>query len=168
MYYFPIYLCGYFLLIFTIISVLKKEKKESKYHDLIVQALKFFMISGIGWIMDMCIFTILTTYTKVPTIVCNIISSIAAVTYVYITSTRKTFINTSKKRNLKNKYVYYIIYQVCMILLSSTLIGLLSRGLGKVSIEIISKYCKIIAKIIMTPVTMICNFIFMKWLIEKL
>ena len=127
----------------------------------------FFCISGIGWLIDMLIYTLLTTITPIPTIVCNIISSIISVTYVYIVSTRKTFTNTSTKRNLKTKYVYYIIYQVCIILLSSTLIGLLSSKLLGVSVAYLVKYRKIVSKIIITPFTMICNFIFMKYLIEK-
>lgn len=143
----------------------EEKKEESKITKLLLQALHFFLISGMGWLMDMCIFTLLTKISPLPTMICNMISSIVAVTYVYITSTRKTFVNNSSK-SLKNKYILYIIYQICMILLSSALIGLIASFLGKINIELISNYCKIIAKIIMTPVTMICNFIFMKWLIE--
>lgn len=147
--------------------VIEEKKEQSKLSKLIIQALKFFLISGIGWIIDMCIFSILTKITPLPTMVCNMISSVVAVTYVYITSTRKTFTNNSKKRDLKTKYIYYIIYQVCIILLASALIGLLASVLSNMDIDVIASHSKILAKIILTPVTMICNFIFMKWLIEK-
>lgn len=140
---------------------------DTKLEKIIKQAFKFFLISGIGWLIDMCIYTILTNAINIKAMYANIFSSIIAVTYVYITSTRKTFINNSSKRNLKNKYMYYIFYQICIILISSTIIGMLANYLSKVTILIVSKYHKILAKIIFTPVTMICNFIFMKWLIEK-
>lgn len=37
-----------------------------------------------------------------------------------------------------------------------------------ITYQIILKYLKIIIKLFITPITMICNFIFMKLLIEKL
>lgn len=132
------------------------------------QAIKFFGISGIGWLIDMVIFTALTNL-EVNTILSNIISSLVAVTFVYFTSTKKIFINKNEKINLNKKYVVYIIYQVLMILASSTLIGLINNGIILyINYEIFLKYSKIIAKILVTPLTMICNFIFMKLLIEKI
>ena len=129
------------------------------------QAIKFFGISGIGWLIDMVIFTALTNL-EVNTILSNIISSLVAVTFVYFTSTKKIFINKNEKINLNKKYVVYIIYQVLMILASSTLIGLINKGIILyINYEIFLKYSKIIAKIL---VTLICNFIFMKLLIEKI
>ncbi len=132
------------------------------------QAIKFFGISGIGWLIDMVIFTTLTNL-EVNTILSNIISSLVAVTFVYFTSTKKIFINKNEKININKKYVVYIIYQVLMILASSTLIGLINKGIILyINYEIFLKYSKIIAKILVTPLTMICNFIFMKLLIEKI
>lgn len=132
------------------------------------QAIKFFGISGIGWLIDMVIFTALTNL-EVNTILSNIISSLVAVTFVYFTSTKKIFINKNEKINLNKKYVVYVIYQVLMILASSTLIGLINNGIILyINYEIFLKYSKIIAKILVTPLTMICNFIFMKLLIEKI
>lgn len=132
------------------------------------QAIKFFGISGIGWLIDMVIFTALTNL-EVNTILSNIISSLVAVTFVYFTSTKKIFINKNEKINLNKKYVVYIIYQVLMILASSTLIGLINKGIILyINYEIFLKYSKIITKILVTPLTMICNFIFMKLLIEKI
>lgn len=132
------------------------------------QAIKFFGISGIGWLIDMVIFTTLTNL-EINTILSNIISSLMAVTFVYFTSTKKIFINKNEKINLNKKYVVYIIYQVLMILASSTLIGLINNGIILyINYEIFLKYSKIIAKILVTPLTMICNFIFMKLLIEKI
>lgn len=148
------------------IENVEKKNRISKNYDIIKQAIKFFAISGTGWLMDMAIFTLLTNIASVSTIICNIISSFVAVTYVYFISTRKTFINNSTTKTLKRKYLYYIIYQVFIIILSSIIISCLSGIFSHFAL--ISNWNKIIAKIVFTPVTMICNFIFMKWLIEKI
>jgi hypothetical protein len=132
----------------------------------IIQAFKFFGISGIGWLMDMVIYSTLT-YFGLHIIIANIISSFCAVTFVYLTSTKKLFINNNNVLNVKKKYILYIIYQVIIILASSYVIGLISNLLLKTNITLIIKYYKIIGKIIITPFTMIINFIFMKFLIEK-
>ncbi|MBQ9181612.1 MAG: GtrA family protein [Bacilli bacterium] len=131
------------------------------------QAIKFFVTSGIGWIIDMCIYTVLSNILKVPVALANIISSFISVTYVYIVSTRNNFKNESSNISLKKKYIIYIVYQVIMILIFSFIISGLSSVLIKINYNIVIKYSKICAKILVTPITMICNFMFMKWLIEK-
>lgn len=67
------------------------------------QVIKFFGISGIGWLIDMVIFTTLTNL-EVNTILSNIISSLVAVTFVYFTSTKKIFINKNKKIDYEYAY----------------------------------------------------------------
>ena len=135
---------------------------------LLIQAFEFFGISGIGWIIDMSIYTFLSSVFNMQVMVVNILSSLVAVTFVYITSTKKLFENNSNKFSVKKKYILYIIYQIIMILLSSYIIGSIAVFLPHIKINIITKYSKIIAKIIFTPITMIINFIFMKILIEKI
>ena len=140
--------------------------------NIIKQALSFFLISGIGWLMDVTIYTFLTNI-GLHVILSNIISSTVAVTYVYITSTKKLFKNDSKY-SLKIKYIMYIIYQICMILISSYVVYLISNWLLNVDINslkglfnFIINHAKLSAKILVTPFTMVINFIFMKFLIER-
>ena len=117
--------------------------------------------------MDMSIYTILTSIINIPPSFSNILSSLVAVTFVYITSTKKLFQNNENKFGVKKKYIFYVIYQIFMILLSSFIIGKLAILLTYIDIAIIKQFANIGAKILFTPVTMIVNFIFMKWLIEK-
>ena len=70
---------------------------------IIVQAISFFGLSGIGWIIDMCIYSIMSNF-NIQTIIANIISSFVAVTFVYTTSTKKIFKNINKDFNVKKKY----------------------------------------------------------------
>ena len=134
---------------------------------IIIQAFSFFGISGIGWLIDMVIYSILTHF-NVYTILANIISSFVAVTFVYLTSTKKIFVNINDSFNVKKKYIVYILYQVIIVLISSTIINFIAKNLVHIDIKLIADYAKISAKIIVTPFTMITNFIFMKFLIEKI
>ncbi len=51
--------------------------------------LKFILISGAGWIIDFSIYSILTMGAGFDVWISNIISSFAAITYVFFTSTKK-------------------------------------------------------------------------------
>ncbi len=139
---------------------------QNKFIASLKQAIKFFSISGIGWIIDICIYAAICKANVLPELA-NMISSIISVTFVYIVSTRKTFNNKSNSLSVKKKYIFYIIYQIIAILTVSLIIGKLSLILGNLSIDIILSNAEIAAKIIVTPFIMIINFLFMKALIEK-
>lgn len=137
---------------------------------IINQAFHFFIITGMGWILDMAIYIVLSKI-GISIVLSNIISASIAATYVYLLSTKKIFINAGKY-SLKIKYIIYIIYQLCLIFISSYVIMLISNKLTSIietnNFLFLLDYVKIIAKIINTPITMITNFIVMKLLIEKI
>ena len=134
---------------------------------LIIQALKFFGISGIGWIIDFSIFVLLTKL-HISEVFSNICSSFVAITFVYFVSTKKLFENKSKNLTIRKKFVMYIVYQIIVVSLFSALIGLLTIFIeNNIEINFILIYKQIIAKIIVTPFTMILNFCFMKFLLER-
>ena len=138
--------------------------------EILKQAFKFFVVSGLGWIVDMIIYIILTNI-GLPIVISNIISASIAATYVYFVSTNKIFEN-SGKYSLTLKYLIYILYQFCLIFVSSYVIMYISNGLSNLfetyNLIFLLKNVKIISKIINTPVTMFVNFVVMKNLIEKL
>ena len=135
--------------------------------NLLKQAIQFFGLSGIGWILDFSIYTILGLVNS-NVIVNNIISSWVGVTFVFIFSTHKIFKNNSKI-SLKWKYLIYLSYQVILIFLISNLLGYIDDFIVlHIGYSAIVKFSNIIAKIIVTPVTMLLNFIFMKSIIEKI
>lgn len=138
--------------------------------EILKQAINFFVVSGIGWIIDMLIYIILTN-VGLPIVISNIISAGLAASYVYLVSTNKIFVNNGKL-SLTLKYLIYILYQFCLILVSSYVIMLISNGLTNLfetyNLILLLKNVKIISKIVNTPVTMIVNFIVMKNLIEKI
>ena len=117
--------------------------------------------------MDFCIYNALGFICSNLTIN-NIISSGVGVTFVFIFATRKVFQNNSKIP-LKWKYVIYLAYQILLILLASKILSYINLFiLSHITIELIVKFAPMLSKIIITPFTMLLNFIVMKGLIEKL
>lgn len=137
----------------------------------IKQAFGFILISGIGWLIDFSIYCLLTGLLSFPVGITNVISSIPAITFVFFTSTKKTFCNKPGSLKLGYKYLIYFGYQLILLLCISTFGQFLYNVLIVSSLSqyaLIAKYMKLLIKIIITPITMTINFIVMKLLIEKI
>lgn len=93
----------------------------------------------------------------------NVISANVAVIFVFSYSTRYTFQNVGGKSSLK--LVMYIFYQVFSIFLFSIIMQFISSILAH--FPAIYNIRQVLAKIIVTPLTLLTNFIVMKYLIEK-
>ena len=136
-------------------------------NSLFVQAFRFFGISGIGWILDFCTYTVLGLFSK-NLFLNNIISSWIGVSFAFLFSTRFVFKNESRIPVVA-KYVIYLLYQVLLIFAASQLVRFLNMQiLQNFDEAVIVKSSYIIAKILVTPITMILNFCVMKLLIERI
>ena len=134
---------------------------------LLYQAIRFIGLSGIGWLLDFATFVILGIFFD-NHVINNFISSWVGVTFVFIFATRKVFENNSRIP-LGVKYLIYILYQIILITLVSKLLGAIdSFIISHVAWKLVLRFSGIIAKIIITPITMILNFFVMKGVIEKL
>lgn len=135
--------------------------------QLFLQAIKFIGLSGIGWILDFCIYTALGFFFG-NLVINNTISSWFAVTFVFIFATRRIFQNNSRIP-LKWKYLIYVLYQLVLIFfISKTLNRINIAIVNNINVVIILRFSTIISKILVTPITMVLNFIVMKSVIEKL
>ncbi len=135
--------------------------------ELIKQGLKFVGISGLGWLLDFTIYTILNYLLNINVDIINMISSLIGVTFVFIFSTRKVF-KDNGRINIKIKYLIYVVYQVILILLASKTILLLRNVILENDIVLFGDYLNIVLKIFITPFTLAINFVAMKYLIEKI
>lgn len=134
---------------------------------LIQQAIKFVGLSGIGWLLDFCIYNLLG-FISTNLIINNIVSSGVGVTFVFIFATRKVFQNNSKI-SLKWKYAIYLVYQLILILAASKVLDCINVFIiENIAIDLIVRFAAVLSKIIITPFTMLLNFVVMKGLIEKL
>ena len=75
------------------------------------QFILFVLVSGVGWLMDFSIYTVLSYLTDLKVIVINIISSIPAITYVFLLSNKKIFKNEHSRLSLKTKYLLYFLWK---------------------------------------------------------
>lgn len=134
---------------------------------LLLQAVRFVGLSGIGWILDFTTYTILSIWSK-NLVVNNTISSWIGVTFVFLFSTRMIFKNNSKI-SLKWKYVIYLLYQCVLIyFISKMLYGINAFLVAHFFNDVIVHFSAIISKILVTPITMVLNFFVMKGVIEKI
>lgn len=134
--------------------------------DKLIKAFKFFGISGIGWIIDVIIYSVFSNVFRINVGISNVVSSFVAITFVFIVSTSKIFKDT-KKISLKTKYIIYVIYQILLVSLSSFVISLLKSLVIDIDVNFFVQNVNIICKIIVTPFTMVLNYFVMKYIIEK-
>ena len=128
---------------------------------LLIQAIKFVGLSGIGWILDFCVFIVLS-FVSANHSINNFISSWLGVTFVFIFATRKVF-KSNSNIPLWAKYAIYIIYQFILISLASKVLGLVDSFIvANITLTIVVRFSGIIAKIFITPFTMVLNFFVMK------
>ncbi len=143
------------------------ELEEIIVRPLLRQALHFIGLSGLGWMLDFSLYTGLTSFSATP-FISNMISSWAGVTFVFVSATRKIFQNKSTIP-LKWKYLIYLLYQFILIFLMSKVLGKINMILiNNIGNLFLIKISPIIAKVLITPITMVLNFIIMKGIIEKL
>ena len=126
----------------------------------------FLLFSGVGWIIDFGIYSILTGPLGFPVAGANYLSSIPAITFVFFTSTRKTFQCRSEGLPKGMKYLIYVVYQLLLVTVVSFLAQALDPLLAK-AIPVAADYSKLLAKICITPVTMLCNFFVLRLIAEK-
>lgn len=134
---------------------------------LFIQAIRFIGLSGIGWILDFTTYTVLGVISA-NLVLNNTISSWVGVTFVFLLSTRIVFKNNSKIP-LKWKYVIYLLYQCVLIFFISKLLNRVNIYLlTHVTLAVVKNFSTIISKLLVTPITMVLNFIVMKNVIEKI
>ena len=134
--------------------------------NLISKFFRFVGISSIGWIIDFVIYTLLTEVAHLPVALSNYISTVPAITLVFFVSTRKLFICRPDGLSLRAKYVLYVVYQLLLVTGVSFLAQWLAGALPLL-LPFLSSFTKLAAKILITPVTMVCNFFVLKYLAEK-
>ena len=139
---------------------------SGKLRDLLRQALRFIGLSGIGWLLDFAVYTLLSIKASNLAAV-NMISSLVGASFVFIFSTRFVFRN-NHRIPLIWKYCVYIVYQVILIVLISLLLSRINVLICACAPSFIAAFSAVLSKIIVTPITMTLNFFVMKLAIEKI
>ena len=129
---------------------------------------QFLITSGIGFILDFITYTILTRQFGFRVVTANILSSIVGATFSFLVCTHKVFETNKTRIPLYLKYVMYILYQLALIVAVSFLAEYLDTLLKQnIDIAFINENRKLICKVLITPITMTCNFLVMRAISEK-
>ncbi|QBP74002.1 hypothetical protein E2K99_02775 [Herbaspirillum huttiense] len=127
--------------------------------------LAFLLLSGLGWLCDFGTFSFLVKLTETPSFVANFISSYVGVTFVWFTSLKTVFLRQGSPRQLG----LYWGYQFFSILLYSQALHFLIQMLMRVELPVlIASNLDIVSKCMITPLNLVTNFMFMKYLTRQM
>ena len=134
------------------------------------QGWMFTLISGIGWLMDFGIYMILSSIMDFQVMYANMLSSLPAITFVFTFATHRIFEKSRGRFPLSWKYAIYLLYQGVLVGAVSILAEILYQILGERQLMagFFSGYLNMLVKCLITPITLLCNFFFMKILLERL
>jgi len=112
----------------------------------------FGVVSGVGWLLDLGLFTALI-HLRVAPAAANVLSASLAVTWVYGTSVRRIF--RYGGLDVRRRFLAYAAAQVVIIAAASAAVGGLVRVTGM---------HPLLAKLLVTPATFVINYRVMAWL----
>lgn len=127
-----------------------------------VRVIKFVFVSGIGFIIDFTLYSILIRIIDMDIFLLSFLTALAGVTFVFFTSTKKVFETNTTRIPLKYKYLIYVIYQTILLLICSKIIVILNGVFSSSSIYLVSKYSKELAKLCIPVFTLTINYFVMK------
>jgi putative flippase GtrA len=136
---------------------------------------EFVLVSGVGWLIDFSIFSTLTSGGVTP-FSANLISAGTAVLFVFAVCRRALFRNSP--RPLHKAITLYVIYNIAAIAVASLFVQLLGRRiapeLNQILAFVLSKgygsslahvaLAPIVAKVVVTPLTLYANFVAMNYI----
>lgn len=118
-------------------------------------ALRFVVLSGFGWILDIFIFWIGITKIGLAPGITNFISATVAAMLVYYASQWLVFAND---RIALTASVGYLLYTEVNIMVWALLIHYFSTGIANM-FEIDIKTAALVTKIVVTPLSLGCNYL---------
>lgn len=133
------------------------------YQELLKTFLGFAFFSGLGWLCDFATYAALVEVVGTSPFSANFVSSYVGVTFVYFTSLRLVF-----NRVAGNHTLFLSLYwgfQFISILAYSAFLNVVVASVEAQSIiPAIIAFSSIAGKIIITPINLLTNFVFMKFL----
>lgn len=138
--------------------------------------LRFALVSGVGWLIDVGTTMSLVEVGAYP-FWASLIGAATAVTFVYFVSLRSIF--EVNQRFRARGFPSYVLWQICAIIGASALIAILADLFAPVIAVVLDRlvsedvinpmtWAAGAAKALVTPLTLLANFLFMKWLTFRL
>jgi putative flippase GtrA len=131
--------------------------------------LKFGSLSGAGWLLDFAILLALVGALGAPAIVANVVSSSIAAFTVFLFSRRMIF--KPAEGGLEARIASYLAYTLCVIAVTAEAMSLIVHALGALGEargwRVSPTTLAAIAKIAITPPTLILNFLMSRHTAER-
>ncbi len=125
--------------------------------------LPFAAASGLGWLLDMAVFTALVSWTGFSPFVANLVSGCVGMTFAFIVAHERIF--RKNETALTRKIAFYIVYSLAAIIAASAAIG----ALQPLMLPFLNPAAAAVAaKIIVTPFTLALNFLVARLTSERL
>jgi putative flippase GtrA len=123
----------------------------------------FVLISGVGWLLDFSSYSALTQLFGIVSSKSNFISSMVGVTYVWIVALNRLF--RRKNDGVPVYLMIYWAYQAASISGYSLLISVVAASAPNLWMSVVlGMPAALVAKIVLTPVNLLTNFMFMSFL----
>lgn len=143
-------------------------QKGSKEHvvRLVHLFLRFALVSGVGWLLDLGSFALMVRWGGVPPYAANMVSSFVGITFVWLVTSRALFgvQQGARAAHLGGYWVYQLVsISVYSWLLHNIANFLIHAGQTHHFGGAASDW-QVLAKLLITPCNLLTNFFFMKLL----
>ena len=122
--------------------------------------MKFVGLSGVGWLIDMAVYTLLVAGFAVGAFSANLVSGVCGAIFAFLTANRFVFAGSLDR--LSTKLTLYILYTITQIVVASALVEAVARGLQygaeHFRYSTASSILAIAAKCLVTPLTLVANY----------
>lgn len=125
----------------------------------------FVVVSGIGWCIDLGLYSGLVLRGQQSPFLANLLSAGTAVSFVFFVSVYKIFLR-QRRRLVLGGFLVYCAYQCIAILCFSYLINLTSHVVTERFQD--ADLSRILTKFAFTPLTLLLNYLFMRYLAATL
>lgn len=125
-----------------------------------MQAIHYIVLSGLGWVFDLTLFSTLVSNGVAPG-VANLFSATIAAMAVYAVSRRIIFRSTKFQ---PGRFAAYFAYTEANIGFWAVAVQLLTGLILGSGLPIRGAQAAIVAKILITPLSMVSNFMVTRWL----
>lgn len=133
------------------------------------QALLFVALSGTGWLLDTTVFMLLSGPGGWPVVAANMVSGSCGSLFVFMASSRGVF--RRNEGSMLQKVGALLLFNAAVIVASSVVLGLIAAGLAdgaaRLGWAVAPGVVRLLAKVLVTPVTLALNFVIVRFLLER-
>ena len=129
------------------------------------KALLFVAVSGAGWLLDVTVLMALSGPAGWGLVPANVVSGSCGVLLVFTVSAKTIFQRNSG--SVAQKVAVLLAFNLLVILASSFALAAIAQALTHVRMNIPPAASRLAAKILVTPLTLLLNYVVVRFLVER-